>query len=221
MLKMTDKKMDDALNDYREIINWDSLYEQSESFQNAKPFRNVYVKGIFKENFYKKLYDSYPKFDESWIIENDWRRSAKRKNLVSETKINGNDWNSEWKKFATYVISKEFFNNIIKFTGIKVTRHMDTSFLTSEKGDFQLPHVDADGNYENKIQLIFYFSKNWQKGDPGGTFFCENEDEDSITFEPYDLDNSMICFEETPHSWHGTRYITKDVRRRAVLVSLT
>ena len=98
---------------------------------------------------------------------------------------------------------------------------MDTSFLASEKGDFQLPHIDSDGNYENKIQLIFYFSKNWQKGDPGGTFFCENEDEDSIIFEPYDLDNSMVCFEETPHSWHGTRYITKDVRRQAVLVSLT
>ena len=136
--------MNNILNDFSEIFNWDILNEQSESFQNAKPFRNIFLKGIFKENFYKKLYDSYPKFDESWVVENDWRRAAKRKNLVSETKINGDDWNLEWKKFATYVTSKEFFNNISKFTGINITRHMDTSFLASEKGDFQ------EGNFKKR-----------------------------------------------------------------------
>ncbi len=204
-----------------EIIDWKKFFEHSTRFFDSKPFRYIYAKNIIKEDFYKKLYDAFPKFDKSWIIENDWRRSAKRKNLVSEREISDSVTSIEWRKFGSYVSSKEFLENLSKFTGLKLTRHMDTSFLISQKGDFQLPHIDADGNYENKIQLIFYFSKNWQKGDPGGTFICENEDEESIIFEPYDLDNGMICFEETPESWHGTRYITKDVTRQAVLISLT
>ena len=53
-----------------------------------------------------------------------------------------------------------------------------------------------------------------------GSLFANGDGRDSIFFEPYDLDNTMICFEETPHSWHGTRYITKDVVRQAVSTCL-
>ena len=73
---------------------------------------------------------------------------------------------------------------------------------------------------DKTLILFFYFSKGWEKGDPGGTYLCKENDESSIFFEPYDLDNTFVCFEETPHSWHGTRYITKDVVRQALSVSL-
>ena len=109
--------------------------------------------------------------------------------------------------------NKNAFDNL--FSGI-----YEGGFFANTKGDFQLPHIDEDGDYHFKVQLMFYFSKGWEKGDPGGTYIAESDDEETIIFEPYDLDNSMVCFEETPHSWHGTRYITKDVIRQAVSTSL-
>lgn len=41
---------------------------------------------------------------------------------------------------------------------------------------------------------MIYFSKGWQKGDPGGTFMSLEEDESTIIFEPYNLDNSVALF---------------------------
>ena len=35
-------------------------------------------------------------------------------------------------------------------------------------------------------------------------------------FEPSDLDNSWMCFSETPNSWHGSRYMTHDVSRPSI-----
>jgi len=126
----------------------------------------------------------------------------------------------EWSEFKTYMCSKEFLENFSNFTGIRLSETLHSTFIINTKGGFQLPHVDYDGKYPNKVQIMLYFSKNWQKGDPGGTYICKDEDESSIIFEPYNLDNSMVCFEQTPRSFHGTRYITKDVSRRGLSIAL-
>ena len=48
----------------------------------------------------------------------------------------------------------------------------------------------------------------------------KDEDESSIIFEPYDLDNSIAIFQDSEFSAHGTRYITSDVERRALQITL-
>ena len=67
---------------------------------------------------------------------------------------------------------------------------------------------------------MLYFSKNWKKGDPGGTYVTPEEDESEMIFEPYNLDNTAIVFHDGPHAGHGVRYITKDVERRAIQIYL-
>ena len=42
------------------------------------------------------------------------------------------------------------------------------------------------------------------------------EDESSIIFEPYDLDNSMALFQDGPFSAHGCRLISVDRQRSAL-----
>lgn len=205
----------------KKIFNWENLPNYSESFKNNKPFKFCFIKNIFDQEFYDQLYETYPKFDETWSIDNGYRRTAKCKELKFDK--NSNDpyfdktLSPHWNEFFKYVHSDEFFLKMSEFVGIKITKVIDSSlgFTNLGKGDFQLPHIDADGSYLNKIQLMFYFTKNWSEKDPGGTYLSTEEDESSIFFESYDLDNSMVCFEETSISWHGTRYITKDVLRQA------
>lgn len=86
------------------------------------------------------------------------------------------------------------------------------------RGGYQLPHIHNVG--PNTLILMFYFNKNWNKGDPGGTYVTPEEDESKMIFEPYNLDNSVMIFHDGPHAGHGVRYITKDVERRAVQIYL-
>jgi hypothetical protein len=212
------------LVDFDEMVDWNVLKENSISFKNSKPFRHTFVKGFFKQSFYDKLYETFPKIDDKWFVNNDYRRSARtlyfqdkdeHKNPKPVPTIG-----SEWNNVKELVNSQEFIKNFSDFTGVKFSNVYESGFFGNTKGDFQLPHVDEEGDYNFKFQIMFYFAKNWQKGDPGGTYLCKENDESSIFFEPYDLDNTFVCFEETPHSWHGTRYITKDVVRQALSVSL-
>jgi len=39
-------------------------------------------------------------------------------------------------------------------------------------------------------------------------------------FEPYNLDNSFVCFAETPKSFHGSRYQTHDKPRPSIQFTL-
>ena len=64
------------MSEKNRIINWDNVFAQSESFKNSKPFHHAYVNGVFNEDFYKKLYETYPKKDDSWKVGRDYRRYA-------------------------------------------------------------------------------------------------------------------------------------------------
>ena len=75
-------------------------------------------------------------------------------------------------------------------------------------------------DYAYKVTILAYFAKGWKKGEPGGTYIASEEDESSIIFEPYDLDNSIAIFQDSEFSAHGTRYITNDVERRALQITL-
>jgi len=64
--------------------------------------------------------------------------------------------------------------------------------------------------------VFVYFSKNWEDGDPGGTYLSDGVDESKIIFEPDDLDNTALLVLDGPEAAHGMRKITKDVERRAI-----
>lgn len=207
---------------FMDIINWEKVFEKSEEFKNNSPFRFTYVENFFNQDFYDKLYSSYPNIDKTWHVEAGYRKNAKFFPVQNDGKsvVDANVLADEWNQFRDYFNSKEFKENISKFTGIDVSKVIASGFIAQERGDFQLPHIDVDGEYKNSLQMLMYFSKGWEKGDPGGTYISTEEDEDSIIFEPYNLDNSMVIFEETPISWHGTRMIQKDVQRQGYSISL-
>ena len=41
-----------------QYINWDNIFEKSETFKNNKPFPFCFVEDVFESNFYNKLYET-------------------------------------------------------------------------------------------------------------------------------------------------------------------
>ena len=50
----------------KSIINWDNVFSQKEFFMNAKPFKFAFIENVFDNDFYEKLYQTYPKIDNTW-----------------------------------------------------------------------------------------------------------------------------------------------------------
>jgi len=169
------------------------------------------------------LYDTYPNVDEfldgsgmtkAQLIR--WWGKHNENDIVKDE--NDPNLSKEWNKLYHYCHSEEFIENIRKFTGIPVSKVKHFSFVAYRKGGFQLPHIHNVG--PSTVVMMVYFSKNWKKGDPGGTYITSEADESKIIFEPYNLDNSIALFHDGPKAAHGTRYITKDVERRAIQIYL-
>jgi hypothetical protein len=213
-----------VLEDFSNLVNWETLYNNSDTFKKNKPIKYGFVEEFFERKFYEKLYKTYPEFDKNWYVNNEPARSAAGRRFNDtfyvgpEHQVDDPTLSKEWNKIKRYFISDEFTTNVKKYCGIPIKRIKYFSFILLRKGDFQLPHIDGDKTV--KLNMLLYFSKGWQKGDPGGTYISLKEDESTILFEPYNLDNSIVCFPpSTPKSWHGTRYIVKDVKRQAVALA--
>ena len=52
-----------------EIINWKNIFAQSSTFQTQKPTKWAFLEEFFTKDFYEKLYETYPKKDDSWFVE--------------------------------------------------------------------------------------------------------------------------------------------------------
>ena len=127
-------------------------------------------------------------------------------------------FSESWNQFHHYLFSDEFISNIRKFSGIPVNRLKHSAFMLLTRGSYQLPHIHNAG--PNTLILMLYFSKNWKKGDPGGTYLTTDDTEENMIFEPYNLDNSALLFHDGPHAGHGVRQIINDVERRAIQIYL-
>ena len=208
----------------KSIINLNNVFSQKESFMNRKPFKFAFIENVFDHDFYEKLYQTYPKIDNTWTDGSNFSKSqltkywgdAKGNEPVNE----GPDpaYGKEWNEFKLYAESEEFLSNFRKFSGTTVNKLKQIIFVAYRKGGFQLPHIHNVG--PNTLILMFYFSKGWGEGDPGGTFLASDVDESKIIFEPYNLDNSLALFQDSPKAVHGARLITKDVERKAVQLTL-
>ena len=206
------------------IINWENILSHSETFQDQKPTKWAFLEEFFARDFYEKLYETYPKKDESWSFESTDDKSAYRKwwggkrSAHIVTDVEDTSFSESWNEFYHYMFSDEFISNFRKFSDVHVTKVKDFAFMLLTKGGYQLPHIHNAG--PDTLILMVYFSKNWKKGDAGGTYVTPEEDESKMIFEPYNLDNTAIVFHDGPHAGHGVRYITKDVERRAVQIYL-
>lgn len=207
------------------IVNWDNVFKQSNNFKKNKPFRFGFVEGFFEKHVYDKLFETYPIIDDSWRIVSDHSKHQLNKfwrnypdGRIIEKHEDDPSYSQYWNDFKRYAHSNDFITNIAKFSGINVNRLKHYQFISYKKGGFQLPHIHNVG--PTTIVLMIYFSKNWSKGDPGGTYMANDLDESQIIFEPYNLDNSMALFHDGPKAAHGTRYITKNVVRQALQITL-
>jgi len=206
------------------IINWENVLTHSKTFQDQKPTKWAFLEEFFVRDFYEKLYETYPKKDESWFFESADDKSSYRKWWGTDhsdhiaTDVEDTNFSESWNQFHNYLFSDEFISNIRKFSGVSVNRVKSFAFMLLTRGGYQLPHIHNAG--PNTLILMVYFSKDWKKGDPGGTYVTPEEDESKMIFEPYNLDNTTVIFHDGPHAGHGVRHITKDVERRAIQIYL-
>ena len=151
-----------------QMINWDNVFRHSKTFQERKPTKWEFLEEFFVRNFYEKLYETYPKKDDSWFVESSNDKSAYRKWWAG--KKNGNHISSDvedpnfsesWNKFYHYLFSAEFLSNIRKFSGVPVTKTKTVTFMLLTRGGYQLPHIHNVG--PSTLILMLYFSKNWKK----------------------------------------------------------
>ena len=202
-----------------DIVNWQNAHEQSSNFKNHSPTKWTFVKEFLNRDFYEELYKTYPKLDNTCSVKDSydtlsyqkfWKRDQET-NLIQEY---DSRYSESWNKFLEHLWSKEFIKKLVEVTGVEVTGLRHFCFLYAKKDCFQSPHIH---NVSDKTLIVFiYFSKNWEKGDPGGTFLSDGKDESKILFEPYDLDNTSLFVLDGPNAAHGMRKITKDVERRAI-----
>jgi len=226
------KLLDDFMSP--KIIDWDKVFQNSETFKNNNPCPFGFVEDVFESDFYKNLQETYPKIDSNWYKPTHAGRSATKRgfgnhhaNLGDEFPEDHEDNNlsKSWNDLFHYLHTDEFFKHMTEYTGFTLTRLRHFGFIYNQKGDFNMPHIHHENteskDYAYKVTILAYFSKGWKKGEPGGTYISSEEDESTIVFEPYNLDNSWICFAETPRSWHGSRYQTHDTPRPSIQFTLS
>ena len=200
------------------IVNLENLEEESANFKNRSPTKWAYIKEFLNRDFYEELYKTFPKFDETWSSEDTYDKIAYRKfwkrdgeNVVTEY---DERYDESWNKLMSYFWSEEFIKKLVEFTGVPVAGLRHFCYMYQGKNGFQSPHIH---NVSDKTLIVFvYFSKNWKKGDPGGTYLSDGRDESKILFEVDDLDNSALIILDGPEAAHGVRKITKDVEKRAI-----
>jgi hypothetical protein len=201
------------------IVNWQNASSQSLNFKNSSPTKWAFIKEFLDKDFYEELYKTYPKFDDTWSEMDSYDRVGYRKFWKRDEETNhiqeyDSRYNESWNKFLEYAWSEEFIKKLVEVTGVEVTGLRHFCFMYAKKNGFQSPHIH---NVSDKTLIVFiYFSKNWEEGDPGGTYLSDGRDESKILFEPYDLDNTSLFVLDGPNAAHGVRRITKDVERRAI-----
>ena len=211
------------------IVNWQNAYDKSSNFKSSGPPKWAFVKEFLDRDFFEELYNTFPKFDDTWNITDDEEKLAYRKfwktdegryytdgtprehNLIQEY---DSRYSEPWNKFLKHAWSEEFTKKIAEATGIKVTGLRHFCFMYANKNCFQKTHIH---NVSDKTLIVFlYFSKNWEEGDPGGTYLSNETNGSKILFEPCELDNTALFVLDGPEAAHGMRKIVKDVERKAI-----
>jgi hypothetical protein len=222
------------------MINWANFEKEYSNFKSRTSTKWAFIEEFLDEDFYEKLYETYPKFDDTWYIQEKsdvgrlsyrkfWKRDegryfsdgTHREHVLLQE--NDSTYSESWNEFLKILWSQEFTKKLSVMTGIDKLNLKHMNFMYARKDGFQNTHIH---NASDKTVIVFvYFSKNWSKGDPGGTFLSDGVDFDAkeeksgsskIIFEPHNLDNTSLIVLDGPTAAHGMRKITKDVERRGI-----
>ena len=93
------------------IINWENVLAHSKTFQEQKPTKWAFLEEFFVRGFYEKLYETYPKKDESWFFESTDDKSAYRKWWGADqakhiaTDVKDTSFSESWNQFHNYLFS--------------------------------------------------------------------------------------------------------------------
>ncbi len=97
-----------------DIINWKNIFAHARTFQEKKPTKWGFVEEFFMNDFYEKLYETYPKKDESWSFVSTDDKSAYRKWWTGEhpdqisNDVEDPNFSESWNQFYHYLFSEEF-----------------------------------------------------------------------------------------------------------------
>jgi hypothetical protein len=211
------------MEEFSNIIDWERIFSKSKEFTERTPTKFTFIENFFVDGFYKKLYETFPKINTFTKIEEPDKSAFRRwwgekgQNGIINPNEKDSGLSPEWNLFYRYLHSEDFIKNMQKFSKIIVNKTKHFAFLNMQKGGYQLPHIHDVG--PRTLILLLYFNKNWPDGEPGGTYMSKNEGND-IIFEPYNLDNSCMIFQDGPYAEHGVRYIKRDTERRAIQITV-
>ena len=211
------------------VVNWQNAYDKSSNFKSSGPPKWAFVKEFLNRDFYEELYKTFPKFDDTWNVTDNEEKFAYRKfwktdegryytdgtprehDLIQEY---DSRYSEPWNKFLKHAWSEEFTKKLAEVTGVEVTGLRHFCFMYANKNCFQKTHIH---NVSDKTLIVFlYFSKNWEEGDPGGTYLSNEANGSKILFEPCELDNTALFVLDGPEAAHGMRKIVKDAERKAI-----
>ena len=58
--------MSDTITD---MMNWKNLDNQVSNFKDKNPTKWAFIEELLDREFYEKLYETYPKFDDTWEVQ--------------------------------------------------------------------------------------------------------------------------------------------------------
>ena len=61
------------------IVNWKCVFNESNNFKNRSPTKWAFIEEFLDKDFYEKLFETYPKFDDTWALEDSYDKISYRK----------------------------------------------------------------------------------------------------------------------------------------------
>ena len=61
------------------VVNWQNAYDKSSNFKSSGPPKWAFVKEFLNRDFYEELYNTFPKFDDTWNVTDNEEKFAYRK----------------------------------------------------------------------------------------------------------------------------------------------
>ena len=113
------------------IIDWDNVFQNSETFKNNSPCPFGFVENVFEADFYQDLHESYPKIDSNWYKPTHVGRSATKRGFGNHKPHLGDEFpedhedknlSNSWNNLFHYFHTEEFFKNMTEYTGFTLTK---------------------------------------------------------------------------------------------------
>lgn len=191
-------------------------------------FRYGFVSGIFREQRYAEIVESFPDVAKFRLVDMMAGGGHKRFH-VGETYYSGTDYGAihqfsrvsdVWQAVLAEATSEEFMALLRDATGIRFNSLCNFGFAYGDGGCEQEPHLDGSAmkkkSISDSIACLLYVNRS-----PGGVSGTRVYDLDrkTVLFEVPDLRNGFFFFEQHPKAWHGFPRVPDGADRR--IVSLT